>query len=233
MRVPDLALYFPAAVIGGMIGPTRLRPLLWIGATPLAVVSLAVACTPLVRALGTPLIRRDEIPSHVDAIAALGTGLTADGLMKGETLDRLLSALELARRHPGTPIMVSRERRSYRGRAVSDSTDQTAITQLIRPDNEVLFVDSVFTTRSEALRMKEQAQKRGWSNIAVVTSPLHTRRACATFEAVGFKVVCVPAVRRDSGLLSDSNAEDRLRSFRSWLYESFATATYRSNHWMR
>jgi uncharacterized SAM-binding protein YcdF (DUF218 family) len=66
-----------------------------------------------------------------------------------------------------------------------------------------------------------------------VTAPLHSRRACATFEAVGFKVVCAPAVSRDNVVPAAETPRDRLRTFRSWLYETFATATYKSNGWIR
>jgi uncharacterized SAM-binding protein YcdF (DUF218 family) len=97
----------------------------------------------------------------------------------------------------------------------------------------VIFVDSVVTTRTEALRMGAVARANRWSTIAVVTSPMHTRRACATFEAVGLRVVCVPAAVRGSGLYPGANAEDRLRAFRSWLYEVLATPSYKSHGWIR
>ena len=53
------------------------------------------------------------------------------------------------------------------------------------------------------------ARVKHLATLAVVTSPMHTRRACATFEAVGLRVVCVPAAVRGSGLYPDANAEDR------------------------
>jgi uncharacterized SAM-binding protein YcdF (DUF218 family) len=169
----------------------------------------------------------------VDAIAVLGMGFTPDGMMRGETLDRLLTGLAFAKRGVARTVLISRERSAFDGKAVSDSVDQEALLDLAKPSAQVIFVDSVFTTRTEALRMKAIAQSRGWSTVAVVTSPMHTRRACATFEAVGFKVVCVPAAVRESGLYEHSNAQDRLRAFRSWLYETFATDSYRRHGWIR
>jgi uncharacterized SAM-binding protein YcdF (DUF218 family) len=207
--------------------------LLWIAATPLAALALLVAYTPLVRSVGDSFIRRDTLPARVDAIAVLGMGFTPDGLMKSEGLDRLLSGLAIAKQRPATPLLISSEHRLYGMRAVSDSGDEARIIRLVNPPTEIIFVDSVFTTRTEAVRMKAIAGRRRWSSIAVVTSPLHTRRACATFEATGFRVFCVPATGRNSGLLADSNAEDRLRSFRSWLYELFASASYRSRGWIK
>jgi uncharacterized SAM-binding protein YcdF (DUF218 family) len=233
LRRPDVALFVPAAIVGGIFGITRLRPLLWIGAGILAVLCIAVGYTPLVGALAGPLVRRDPLPPRVDAIAVLSMGITPDGLMRSETLDRFLYGLELAKSGIASSLMVSRERRRLGDTVVSDSADLQRVEALMAGAPSISFVDSIFTTRTEALRMKSLAQKNRWRTIAVVTSPMHSRRACATFEAVGFTVVCAPARVRNSGLAPGSNAEARLHSFQSWLYETFATDTYRRRGWIR
>ena len=231
LRRPELVLYIPAALAGAVLGNTRLRPLLLIAGGLLALICIAVAYTPLVSAVGRPLIRRDSIPARVDAIAVLSAGFTADGMMRRETLERLLSGLTLARRGLAPVMLVSMER-SNEGQPVSDSADLQRIISLSGAGTRTILVDSVTTTRTEALRMRAIARANGWQTLAVVTSPLHTRRACATFEAVGFKVVCVPATVRESGMIPGSIAEDRLRDFRSWLYEAFATDSYRRRGWI-
>lgn len=159
-------------------------------------------------------------------------GLTPDAMMRSESLDRLLTGLSLAKRGLASVVLVSREQRSFAGKPVSDSTDLRSIATLADAAARVIFVDSVVTTRTEALRMGAIARTNGWSTVAVVTSPMHTRRACATFEAVGLRVVCVPAAVRGSGLYPGANAEDRLRAFRSWLYEMFASSSYKSRGWI-
>jgi uncharacterized SAM-binding protein YcdF (DUF218 family) len=233
LRTPDLVLYVPAAVVGAILGASRLRPLLWIAAAIIAFICVAVAYTPIVSTLAKEYVRRDSLRTPVNAIAVLSVGLTPDGMMRSETLDRLLTGLALAKQGVARTLLVSRERRTFGGNVVSDSVDQETLLALAQPSAQVIFVDSVFTTRTEALRMKAIALAHGWARIAVVTSPMHTRRACATIEAVGFKVVCVPARVRGSGLSEGSNAEDRLRAFRSWLYETFATSSYRRRGWIR
>jgi uncharacterized SAM-binding protein YcdF (DUF218 family) len=130
-------------------------------------------------------------------------------------------------------VLASREQRIFAGKVVSNSTDLQNLVALANPGARVIFVDSVFTTRTEATRMAAIARANHWATLAVVTSPMHTRRACATFEAVGLRVVCVPAAVRGSGLYPGANAEGRLRVFRSWLYEMFASATYKSRGWIR
>jgi uncharacterized SAM-binding protein YcdF (DUF218 family) len=228
LRRPDLVLYIPAAIVGAVLGSTRLRPLLLIAAGILALICIAVAYTPLVSAVARPLIRRDSIPARVDAIAVLSAGFTNDGMMRRETLERLLSGLTLARRGLAPVMLVSMERANKE----SDSADLQSVISLAGKESRTILVDSVTTTRTEALRMKAIARANGWQTLAVVTSPLHTRRACATFEAVGFRVVCVPSTVRGSGLIPGSIAEDRLRDFRSWLYETFATDSYRRRGWI-
>jgi uncharacterized SAM-binding protein YcdF (DUF218 family) len=233
IRVPDLALYFPACIVGGAIGATRLRPLIWIAAVPLAVTALLVAYTPFVRIAGAHFIRRDSVAGSVDAVVVLGAGVTADGMMKHETLDRLLGGTGLLSHGVAAVMFVSREQRSFGSRTVSDSADQARVLGMTNVAPRVAFTDSVLTTRTEALRTKRLIASRGVRTIALVTSPLHSRRSCATFEAVGFRVLCAPAPTRESGLDPNSNAEDRMRAFRSLLYETFATATYKSNGWIR
>ena len=228
LRRPELVLYIPAALVGAVLGITRLRALLVIAGGVLALICIAVAYTPLVAAVGRPLIRRDSIPARVDAIAVLSAGFTNDGMMRGETLERLLSGLTLARRGLAPVMLVSMER-SSRG---SDSSDLQSVITLAGEGTRTILIDSVTTTRTEALRMRAIARANGWQTLAVVTSPLHTRRACATFEAVGFRVVCVPATVRGSGLIPGSFAEERFRDFRSWLYETFATDSYRRRGWI-
>jgi uncharacterized SAM-binding protein YcdF (DUF218 family) len=229
----ELSFFIGAAIVGGAVGATRLRALLWIGAGLLVLLCVLVDYTPLVQWLAKPMIRRDPIPQRVDAIAALGAGVTPEGWMRSEKLDRFLSGLELQRRGVAPTLMVSRERARIGGRVVSDSADLARLVGLSGAASSTIFVDSISTTRTEALRMKRIADAHGWRRVAVVTSPLHTRRACATFEAVGFQVVCVPAVLRGSGLEPGSIPEDRFRGFRSWLYEVFATDSYRRRGWIR
>jgi uncharacterized SAM-binding protein YcdF (DUF218 family) len=233
LRVPGLVLYLPAAVFGAAVGATRLRHLVWVPATVIAALCVLVAYTPLVVVLSRPLIRTDPLPQHVDAIAVLSNGFELDGSMRHETLDRLLTGFSLAHQGLASVVTVSRESRVVNGLLVSDSADLDRVAVLAAGSAKIIFVDSVFTTRTEALRIKDLARANHWQTIAVVTSPMHTTRACATFEAVGLRIVCVPALVRESGLYQGANAEDRLRAFRSWLYEVFASATYASRGWIR
>jgi uncharacterized SAM-binding protein YcdF (DUF218 family) len=78
----------------------------------------------------------------------------------------------------------------------------------------------------------------GWNDaadaasVAVVTSPLHTHRACAAFEKVGFIVSCVPSESRSVALRNPRLATDRLRAFQLWLYELAGLTLYRARGWI-
>ena len=148
-------------------------------------------------------------------------------------LEDFMTIQALVKRGVSNAVLISRETRTFGGKEVSDSADLQDITAMLAVPATIIFVDSIFTTRTEALQMRSIAQQHGWRTLAVVTSPMHTRRACATFEAVGFKVICVPAAVRGSGLDPNSTPEDRLRAFRAWLYERFATDSYRKRGWIR
>ena len=210
-----------------------MRSLFWFFGGTLALLCVLVAYTPIAAHNARDFVRRDGMPSGVDAVAVLSAGFTSDGLMRSETLDRLLSGIALAEREATPNLMVSRERKSTGAGQVTDSADLQDIASMLASRANIIFVDSIRTTRTEALRMRAIAAQHGWKTVAVVTSPMHSSRACATFEAVGFKVVCAPATLRQSGLDPRSTPEDRLRAFRSWLYERFATDEYRRRGWIR
>jgi hypothetical protein len=61
---------------------------------------------------------------------------------------------------------------------------------------------------------------------------MHTRRACATFEAVGFKVTCYPSLTRRRVTGHPIREEDRLAAFGEYLYERLGMVKYRWKHWI-
>lgn len=233
-KIAGLSGILPGMILGGIIGMTRLRPALWLIAGALALLCAVVVYTPATRYLIAPLVRRDAmIPPKVDAIAALSGGATRDSAMSGESLDRLLSALQLARRTQASAVLVSREYVPGNSNAPSDRPDEMAFLAFAPPAIPVYTVDSVLSTRDEAVRMMRIARPHGWSSIALVTSPLHSRRACATFEAVGFKVTCVPSASRDLAIVNLTDPDDRLHAFRGWVYETAGTVKYKAKGWIK
>jgi uncharacterized SAM-binding protein YcdF (DUF218 family) len=234
VKVPGLSVLIPCMIVGTLLGPTAGRSILWAVGGALVALATVVAYTPITSSLIEPLIREDTVRAeNIEAVAVLSAGMNADLLMGDQTLTRLLAGIALTRRHVGSAMIVSREHLPGRPLRENDSADQLHTLLLAPAGVPVYFADSVTSTRDEATRMRRIALAHGWTKIALVTSPLHTRRACATFEAVGFKVTCVAAPERDFPLSRLEHADDRIRAWRAWLYEMAGTVKYRSAGWMK
>jgi uncharacterized SAM-binding protein YcdF (DUF218 family) len=179
------------------------------------------------------LIRSQRaVAGAADAVVVLSGGVNGDGHLKPNAVDRLLTGLSLIRGGVAPTLIVSRERRGGGGNQVTSDIDQQRLIGLLDRPIRLLVVDSVFSTRDEAVKMRAVAQTLGITRLAVVTSPMHTYRACATFEKVGFVVTCVPSESRDVALRSLSVMADRVRALQLWLYEMAALAKYRAQRWI-
>ena len=69
-----------------------------------------------------------------------------------------------------------------------------------------------------------------WKRVAVVTSPMHSRRACATVEGTGLAVTCVVAPWRPAAWPART-AGDRIVVMQRLVYETLAWAQYRVSGW--
>ena len=236
-------LLFPlmpvVAIAGALLAVSRLRLLLWIVAGATILLAVLVAVTPLTTALlpTRALVRRDSLPGTpppaLDGVVVLSGGVTSDSLLEPEALDRLLGGLSLMQRGAAPLLIVTRARRAT-GDLVADR-DQEAVRALVDGTLPMLFVDSVHTTRDEAVNSWRVFQQRGIRSprVGVVTSPLHSRRACATFERVGFVVTCVPAASRAYSVGHARSFPQRFELFRKWLYERAAWMEYRARGWVK
>lgn len=231
------SLLFPlalaAAVIGAVLAVTRVAALLWV-TTILAFLAFGlITLTPFVTSMlpTRTLVRSDKLPNEpLDAVIVLSGGITPDSLLAPEALDRLLSGLALMRDSVAPVLVVTEPRRGDDG--VSAAPDQARVRALVSRPFPTWGVDSVHTTRDEAVNGWRLLGPRGSRRVAVVTSPLHTKRACAVFERVGFVVTCVPAVVRAYSLTGATTPQERLALFRAWLYERAAWIEYRQRGWV-
>jgi uncharacterized SAM-binding protein YcdF (DUF218 family) len=167
---------------------------------------LVVAWTPLGPALLGTCVRRDlppapaavDVPRDVDAVAVLSADVQSDGLVANRGVDRLLAGAAWSR-VLRRPLVLSVIR--LRAGDVSSEADQRRVAALAGIGAaDLFFVDSVHVTRDEAVRAAALARVRGWRRVLVVTSPSHSRRACAAFERAGLRVTCAPAESRDYAL---------------------------------
>ena len=223
-------------LLGALLAPTRGGSMLWLAAGALATLTCIVLFTPVVRSMALALVRDDRERSAdaiPQAVAVLSGGITGDGRMTGPALDRLLTGLAdaKARRIPSLVLSVVTNQR--RGVRTTSEADQRALVRMIAPDLDLHFVYDVHSTRDEALAFARLARARGWSRVLLVTSPTHTRRACAVVEAAGLAVQCRPAQARDYALSRLDQAENRRLAFADVMYESAATWLYSARGWLR
>ena len=178
-------------------------------------------------------IREDPLPAApVDGIVVLSASVNTDGLINPPGLDRLREGIRLHQLGVSNRLILSSIQWDDRPDVRSDS-DQRAIVAGSGTTPELHIVPDVGSTRTEALRIAELAKSHGWTSIVLVTSPTHTRRACASFEAVGFAVVCRPSPNRTHAGGHLGAPADRSAAFGLWLYELLGWWKYRAAGWIR
>lgn len=229
--VGEPPIVMPIAMLAGLLlGRWALR-WLSIAALVLVVVAAIGIWSPLVPRLAHPFVRSDRVDlTTVDAVFVFSGAITSRGLVAGEALDRLLTGVMLRARRPSLPLVVSVMRSDERPAGLTSLPDQTALIAMMPAIGPMETIDSVASTRDEAVRLTRRAFQARWKRVAVVTSPMHTRRACATVEALGLPVTCVMAPWRVAGW-PPRTARDRMMLMQRVVYESLAWAQYRISGW--
>ncbi len=229
-HVGDMIGLIPLGVAGAAIACTKFRRSM-IAAFAIPFLALIViAYTPVIVAPARALIRSDALPPSADAVVVLSAGITPDGFLQQQGLDRLLTGMRIVREGIAPRLIVTREQRHLGARAVTSAGDQSSLASLAGID--VISTPVVKSTRDEALAVAQVASIGGWKSIVLVTSPFHTSRACAVFERVGFHVTCVPSESRDIAIRSLDVPEDRIGAFAMWIYEMAGRMQYSHKGWM-
>ncbi|HWG35101.1 MAG TPA: YdcF family protein [Gemmatimonadaceae bacterium] len=222
------------AAAGGAVGLSRFGSAALVTLGIVTAVVLIVSITPLSEAIASGWVRNDRVPqTGLDAVVALSASLNPDSTISGEALDHLLLAAEVVRADDA-PILVSTTTIDrYPPGPIVSTIDQERIVQLIGPKIRWLRTSVTTSTHDEALASLKLLKPTGAQRIAVVASPVHTRRACATFEAVGFTVTCIASRNRDPNeQILSQRPRDRIAIFGAWLYELAATAKYQMHEWL-
>jgi uncharacterized SAM-binding protein YcdF (DUF218 family) len=200
----------------------------------LLAVYLMIAVTPMVGGTARSWVRSDPpLAQPAAAVVVLSGGLTADSSLGAAGTERL-AGLELVRAGAAPRLVTSRVTSRFGRRIVSSDAGQRRLVALAGLDTAAWSrVDSVHSTRDEALHVARLLQPAAGRSIVVVTSAMHTRRACATFEGVGFRVRCVAARGLENTTRSPASDSDRLEAFRELLYERIGMLKYRWKGWVR
>jgi uncharacterized SAM-binding protein YcdF (DUF218 family) len=216
-----------AALFGAVVWGTRLRRALAVGL--LVGVSLwsIVALTPLSAWLIRDLPRRDPAAS-ADAVFVLSSGIQPDGELTTVAMDRLVHALELVGQGHTSRLILS-ELWPPRGSYAAQARPLMAHLGL-KPD--LFTVGPVRNTHDEAVAVGALCRARGWTRLLVVTSPLHSRRACAALEHEQLVTLSSPAVETRYDLETLDRLGARLFAFGDVLHERIGLFVYRRRGWI-
>lgn len=232
--VPGWLIQLSLLACGAVLAPSALGVLLWLASGALVTALMLVMYTPLVGPLVAPYVRADlPTDAPIDAVVVLSGAVSDDGRVMGQAVDRLLSAIAVAKHRQVRELALSIVAQEHGTPPANSEADQRALVAMAAPELTVRFVSKVYSTRDEALAFAALANTNSWKRVMVVTSPLHTRRACAAFEQVGLQVECHVADGRDYSVNHLEFGENRRLAFQDVLYEAMATRVYRSRGWMR
>lgn len=215
LAVESLAsLWFFGALAGFLLWRSRLRLAFLFATVGLALAWSVVALTPVAAELGKGLVRRDPL-QKADAVFVFASRLQADGDPTPTALSRLVHGLELLSEGWAPRLILSElppPAASYTGVA-RDKMRALGVT------GEVFRVGPATRTRDEAQLVATLCHEKGWKRLLVVTSPTHSRRACAALEHEGLVVLSSPATETQFDLQTFDRPVERLLAFRAILHE--------------
>jgi uncharacterized SAM-binding protein YcdF (DUF218 family) len=182
----------------------------------------AVAFTPLCDGI-YEASRANETPLQPgSAIVALGSGVSAGGMLSARSLRRTIYAVRLY--HRGlAPLLVLLG--PSRGRGSEEALLRAELAREMGVPPQAVLTDSGGrTTDEEAARMKALLSPRGIRKIVLVTGFHHMPRARQLFAGAGFDVVAAP-MEEIQGVSSQPG--DRIGLARTLLQEFLARQYYR------
>jgi uncharacterized SAM-binding protein YcdF (DUF218 family) len=229
--VPGLLIL---AGLGVLVGAMQWRRALLLLLQLLVVLLIVVSASPLSEAIAARWVRQDPIPQSGPAtLVVLSAGINPDTTISSEAADHLLLALELLHDGKAHTLVTTTTEDAFPTGFVSSETDQARIIGLFAGPVNWLRTPPGRSTHDEAVASARLLFPLGVKRIAVFTSPMHTRRACSVFEAVGFNVTCIAArLRTPGGRPVSSDPRNRLAIFGAWVYELTATAEYSLRGWL-
>ena len=222
-----------AAGAGFLLGLIRLERVLWWLLGPASAALVLIGTTDVVRGPIGRMVRRDPRPAHADAVVVLSGALTRDGRIGEGALTRLVGGIAELRAGVSSELILTRLVERHGDEVLRSDADQVALTRRLLPSARLHLVGPARNTRAEAVAVADLARREGWRHVVVVTSPLHSKRACAAFEGAGLTVACRPSEERRFAVESLASAGDRISGFSDWLYEKVAWADYRWRGWVR
>ncbi|SHK22726.1 YdcF family protein [Thermocrinis minervae] len=139
----------------------------------------------------TPLERSYPVPEKVeaDAIVVLGGGSYSTGILKEDSMKRVLAAFVLHKR-TNLPLILSG------GSAVGNLPEadimKSFLVELGIDKRKIITDVQSRDTEQNAKMIKEICEKMGYKKVVLVTSAYHMKRAVKEFQREGLEVVPYP-----------------------------------------
>ena len=177
-------LFSVVSLIGNVgLGAFGAARILLVADALLIAVYLILSFTPLIDGPAERWVRDDPKPSQpLDAVIVLSGWVKPDSALQAVAVERLLTGLELVKAGWAPRIITTRVISNDAGFRVVSDNDQRRFIRLVGLESAWTEVDSVGTTRDEATRSAALFTPTMGGKRVMVTSPMHTRRACAVFE---------------------------------------------------
>jgi len=216
-----------AAAVGAVLWLTPLRWITGVAVTVLAGVWLLIAYTPITLFLVHGLVRADEVQA-ADAVFVFGSDIQVDGDPTPAAMSRIIRAVELVADGRAPVLVVSNLPPPY---PPYDPIARNWVSRFA-PHAEVMTVGPIENTHDEAMAVAALFREKGWTRVLAVTSPTHSRRACATLEKQGLVVVSVPAIETNFDVETLEKPGDRREAFGAIMHERIGLFVYRRRGWI-
>jgi uncharacterized SAM-binding protein YcdF (DUF218 family) len=215
------------ALTGALLWKTRLRWVVASGTASLLALWALVAFTPLAAAVASGLPRRDP-PRSADAVFVLASSIQRDGGLTSASISRVVHGVELVAEGRAPVLLLSDLDQPY----PSYLPVAKQLLEHLKIDCEITAVGPSTNTHEEALALARLYRQRGWRRVIVVTSPYHSRRACAAVEHEGVEVVCSPSAETEFDADNLERPADRRLAFSSATHERIGLWLYRQRGWL-
>ena len=224
---------YVGAIAGLLLGLAFHRRLLIVLDLVLLATYLVVGQSPVLALPVERWVRIDSLPADtVDAVVALSGDVLWNSSIGSVATDRLLGALDLMRAGRARRLVTTRVVQDFGDRVVTSDVDQGRLISLASLSDKWTVVGRTHSTHDEAVEAAALLLPGSQRRIIVITSPMHTRRACAVFEAMGFTVTCRASRERDFSRYPPVGFGSRVAAFRAYTYERAAMIKYRMKGWL-
>jgi uncharacterized SAM-binding protein YcdF (DUF218 family) len=214
-----------SALLGAAFGITRWRRWLAGVVCALGFLWLTVAFTPLSSWLARGLARQ-ELEEPADAVFVSFAGLAPGGQRMTEAHNRALHGAELLARGKVKTLVVAESSFLPSVALLRDLMGRLGIA------GQPVAAGRADTTREEALAVAALAREKGWKLLLVVSSPIHSRRVCASIEKEGIAVVSTPSIESRFDIDELDTPGDRLVAFGSIMHERLGLWVYARRGWV-